>query len=1185
MIVGKMRHAIFATLLILLLLPATVAADDYLGGIPLSTIQSGTVSGDLWVDAAPAPDWGSLNVTKTFSLPAAAVAQPDRIKWARLYVSVYCGHMQNNYRGRVSTFWNGNGDSTYEQQWSETLDTPYSYPFNGGTGPVLLNEHLNRVTSDYFMWYNVTNSISARNVSARVVTAPVDGSFDGRIKVITLVVAYDDGDTDVIHYWVNQGHDTCSYYYEDNFGEVGVGSTTFTTSGVGTVSSATLTAVYMASSNGYFGFPSTAYDQTNHIFAAPLSHGYTMQGPYAGYQSWNVTPSISGDTTLGFTRDLSGTGLGGFYKIPLAFLKVQSLPVTAAPVAVFTATPQSGPAPLPVRFTDQSTNTPASWKWEYRFRPEGGSAFGTFTPFATTQHPVFIFNNSGAYIIRLTATNAVGNSTMIEGSPSAPYITVTPSRPVAGFTATPQSGSSPLTVLFNDTSTGIITSYAWDFTNNGTVESTAKNTSFTYNSSGVYTVNHSVTGPAGSTSTTLEITVNDPGSGKTGRPSANFTADLTRGSAPLKVRFSDKSSGSIISWAWDFNSDGRNESADQNPTYIYPAEGVYSVTLTVSGPTSSDSIKKTDYIKVRGTPTCDLTIAGAVNPVASTVFAKEPNTIRVVNVKNNGPGSSPATAIQLRASDGFTIKEPLPALESGQNTTVSLTDATVRPSAGAVITYNITVDPDDDLAETNETNNIKQSSPKTVTYNGYKGKRYWSGGDITTRYVYDINGGLVHSFGDSVYRSGSFGGSGWTSYSVKWAPSDLIIPPNATIRQALLYVPYTWDNTNEIESVSLRFNGESTPKGSWYHDVSNFGVYSDHVYGLLTYDVTSSFKKNAQNTAMVSRGSASAKLSMYGFTLAAVYEDNETSRKKIFINEGFDLLGADSDGYGTTPEEATAYIPFSRMTIDPATVSRADLITYVASGDNEGMLLFNNESLGSSVWDYGSSSGPQVAVATRDVTGSLAKADNTAMVRSTEGETPAMAAMQQFLIVEYGTGAVNRTSLLLSANFTAEPLNGTAPLKVNFTDLSTGNPFNWAWDFENDGVIDNTTQNPQYTYRTSGNYSVVLTVKNATASHSVNKTGYIVVSNATVVTNGTTQPVVADPTSTVSYLKAPPEDTISQDPAASGVSVDATPAQEKSGDIIGTIVTAVKWLVDNFTDGLSVLRDRLPFLRSGGQGL
>ena len=57
-----------------------------------------------------------------------------------------------------------------------------------------------------------------------------------------------------------------------------------------------------------------------------------------------------------------------------------------------------------------------------------------------------------------------------------------------------------------------------------------------------------------------------------------------------------------------------------------------------------------------------------------------------------------------------------------------------------------------------------------------------------------------------------------------------------------------------------------------------------------------------------------------------------------------------------------------------------------------------------------------------------------------------------------------------TAGFYGVPLSGTAPLAVQFTDQSTGTgPLTYAWDFNNDGITDNTTQSPSYTYSTAGN--------------------------------------------------------------------------------------------------------------------
>src|SRR5438046_2310680 len=78
-------------------------------------------------------------------------------------------------------------------------------------------------------------------------------------------------------------------------------------------------------------------------------------------------------------------------------------------------------------------------------------------------------------------------------------------------------------------------------------------------------------------------------------------------------------------------------------------------------------------------------------------------------------------------------------------------------------------------------------------------------------------------------------------------------------------------------------------------------------------------------------------------------------------------------------------------------------------------------------------------------------------------------------------------------NFNGNPTSGTAPLTVQFTDQSTGNPTSWAWDFQGDGIVDSTQKNPQFTYTTPGSYTVSLTVSNAAGSSTNTKMSAITV--------------------------------------------------------------------------------------------
>jgi len=101
---------------------------------------------------------------------------------------------------------------------------------------------------------------------------------------------------------------------------------------------------------------------------------------------------------------------------------------------------------------------------------------------------------------------------------------------------------------------------------------------------------------------------------------------------------------------------------------------------------------------------------------------------------------------------------------------------------------------------------------------------------------------------------------------------------------------------------------------------------------------------------------------------------------------------------------------------------------------------------------------------------------------------------------ETGVNFGNRQVLPPTADFTAAPTSGYALLTVQFTDTSTGNPAQWQWDVNNDGVVDYTVQNPTHTYSSPGTYSVRLTVSNPGGSDTRIKTGYITV-NAPPTTN------------------------------------------------------------------------------------
>lgn len=68
---------------------------------------------------------------------------------------------------------------------------------------------------------------------------------------------------------------------------------------------------------------------------------------------------------------------------------------------------------------------------------------------------------------------------------------------------------------------------------------------------------------------------------------------------------------------------------------------------------------------------------------------------------------------------------------------------------------------------------------------------------------------------------------------------------------------------------------------------------------------------------------------------------------------------------------------------------------------------------------------------------------------------------------------------------------------VQFTDLSLGAPVSWYWDFDNNGTIDSTLQNPSYAYASAGDKTVKLTASNQYGAASGTKIALVRVAGAT----------------------------------------------------------------------------------------
>lgn len=92
------------------------------------------------------------------------------------------------------------------------------------------------------------------------------------------------------------------------------------------------------------------------------------------------------------------------------------------------------------------------------------------------------------------------------------------------------------------------------------------------------------------------------GSNGSSAPTASFTTNVTSGTFPLPVQFTDTSTGAPTSWSWTFGDGGT--STLQSPSHTYTAAGTYTATLTATNGNGNTSATKT--ITVTASPNAAL---------------------------------------------------------------------------------------------------------------------------------------------------------------------------------------------------------------------------------------------------------------------------------------------------------------------------------------------------------------------------------------------------------------------------------------------------------------------------------------------------------------------------------------------------------------------------------------------------
>ncbi|MFN8116574.1 MAG: PKD domain-containing protein [Bacteroidia bacterium] len=663
-------------------------------------------------------------------------------------------------------------------------------------------------------------------------------------------------------------------------------------------------------------------------------------------------------------------------------------------------------------------------------------------------------------------------------------------KPTANFSFTTSPCASTFSVPFTDNTSlnggPAITNWYWDFNNDGVVESTSQSPTYTYTNSGTYNAQLLVSNGGCTDSITKVVTISQA-------VTANFnnTSGCLNG-VTIFTATPTPTTG-IASNVWDFG-DGSALGNGLTTSHTYTSAGTKTVTYTVTTTSGCQSVF-TKTVSVFSNPvvaiTANTVCVGLPTSFGNTSSVAAPDNITSWSWDFDNNGTSDNTT-QTPTNTYATAGNFTAVLTATTNNgCVNSNSVTVKVNALPTATFS----PVAACINANVVLNNTSSAPASDNINSYS---------------WNFGAGATPATGNTANPTPLV----YSSSGIKTISLNIIANTSCTASITQTVEVYAqpvanFSATSVCQSTATAYTDLSTPTGSitgWAWDFTNNG----------TVDNTT----NAPTNIFPTSGT---------FTTSLIVTDNHTCKDTVKLP--IDVWGHSIPNFNPTTVCFGATSSFSNTT-DVTTNANVGGTPTWAWGFGDG----GTSSLQDPTYTYTSSVTPSynVTLTATTVNGcvdnlvktvtvnalptatftpvnacvntnvllnnssSIALPDNITNYSWTfgTGASPATSNVQNPPTLNYNSSGIKSITLIITANTTcsasitqtvevyAQPVANFSATAVcqstatAYTDLSTptGSITGWAWDFTNNGTVDNTTNAPTNIFPTSGTFTTSLIV-------------------------------------------------------------------------------------------------------------